>query len=196
MYYVTITVERKYFTLKKFLGTIQKERFLQWKNGMVEIAAVLILVYIFPLFLDKLEFVIPESTNRLTMVVVAFFVVIMSAIIRFYSSLRKDMKIKDLWLNSQLSVSSLVFAKYIYHLLQMFLTGIIVGTGLLFVGDRVIQATGIEWFVLTVSILFILFVIYSYSVLVVLFFYTLFRWLYGYIAKYSIIVMLKMLRLT
>lgn len=173
--------------MKSFIGLLKKERIAYLSAGLGWLGVVLLLIWLGPIAISEYYQNATIHNTRFILIVIGYVLLVMVALFQFMASLRVDIAKKELWLHSQHSIVTLVFAKVLYQAMQMFVLCSVTFIGFLFVGDELV-ATALEMLVFYGYTTYIILAAYVLFVILVLCFYTISIQLKRFIGKLSNVV--------
>ena len=176
--------------MKKFLGLLQQEHRQYAVFNYVLAGLIGIVIFLGPIVLVQVlkegQFKAEYLRFPITIIVAMFTVVLFIGL--FISSLRNDIRRKELWLHNPQSIYALISVKALYHGICLILLNVITFCGLFFVGD-IIVGTLTEYLVMAFACLYIGIIVYFFLIVVALFLFAINKQTARYIGKFSYIVM-------
>ena len=176
--------------MKKFLGLLQQEHRQYAVFNYVLAGLIGIVIFIGPILLVEVllegRFKVEDVRFPITIIVAMFTIVLSIGL--FLSSLRNDIRRKELWLHNPQSIYALIGVKALYHGISLILLNVVTFCGSFFVGD-IIVGTLKEYIVLAIACLYIGIIVYMFLLVVALFLFAVNKQFARYIGKLSYIVM-------
>lgn len=124
--------------MKAFIGLLQKERIRYLSVGVIGFVFAVLAVWLGPIILHRYNGNVSVYNSRFIIVIIVTVISVLQSLIFFITSVKRDTKQKDLWLHNHQSIYTLIFVKFLYHGVQMFLTTAAVLLGFFFVGNEVV----------------------------------------------------------
>ncbi|WP_431027931.1 hypothetical protein [Lysinibacillus sp. LZ02] len=174
--------------MKKFVSLVKKE-WHDYKLWLILlIFAGAFFIGVLPTFADRLpNLVLSPSDVRLTAIFMGGTVLYFVATIQFILSIRRDIKMKEIWLHSTRRITTLIGAKFCFSVIWVTALSFIYGLASYFVGDALqgeIQQL-IFFHMMYVLLAFLFVILFTVTALV---FYAIYLQLKRYIGLASIVV--------
>lgn len=128
--------------MKAFIGLLKKEQLRYLNSGLFVFFLGVLAIWIVPLLI-KQKF--PDSLideSRFFTIIVVSVILTTWCIFSFMGSVRRDIKLKELWLHNHQSMSKLIFAKFLYQGLQLFVFSVVIFIGIFFVRNEIVGTFG------------------------------------------------------
>lgn len=178
--------------MKQFIGLLKMEHRHLAVTYMVLAALSLIAIFIGPhAIVYYFPHLIVEHVRFTSMVPLAL-MTFMASLILFRSSLKRDIKVKDIWLHSASTIYTLVGAKIVYQMAALIVMEACVFSGFFFIGDLV-EGTILEF--IAFALFSTVFTIVFYTFLIVFFYFFMVLYIQSkrFVGKISIIIMVAAL---
>lgn len=173
--------------MNSFIGLLKKEHIAYFSAGIILFGVVLLIVSLGPFAIYEYYENSTIHNNRFILIISCYALIGVHSLYHFMASLRGDIQKKELWLHSQHSIVTLIFAKALYQALQLFVLCSITFIGFFFVGDE-LTATSLEMLGFFGYTMFITFAVYALFIILLLCFYTVGIQLQRFIGKLSGVV--------
>ncbi|MER1956881.1 MAG: hypothetical protein ABS942_05860 [Solibacillus sp.] len=175
--------------MKQFIGLLKMEHRHLGVTYLVLAALSLIALYIAPLGIVYYYPHLVVEHVRFTSLIPLAILNYLAGIVLFRSSLKRDIKVKDIWLHSASTMYMLVGVKMVYQLIGLIIVEACVFSGFFFIGDLV-EGTILEFIVFALFSTVLTIFFYVFLIVFVYFFIVLNLQGKRYIGKFSIILML------
>lgn len=172
--------------MKAFIGLLKKERMNSFNGSIVILAIALIFIWLLPAMFKNYQPNFNEGESRVAAVLIAILIVSIFSLVSFFGSIKRDLKVKELWLHNSQPMWKLVFAKYLYYFLQLIILAAITTIGFFFCKGS-IDGTFIQMLNLNFVVLFIVFVFYIFIAGFAFLFFVFHFQLKRYFGKLSIL---------
>lgn len=175
--------------MKQFIGLLKMEHRHLGGTYMVLAALSLIALYIAPYgFVYFFPHLIVEHVRFMILIPLAI-LNYLAGIVLFGSSLKRDIKVKDIWLHSASTMYMLVGVKMVYQLIGLIIVEACVFSGFFFIGDLV-EGTILEFIVFALFSTVLTIFFYVFLIVFVYFFIVLYLQGARFVGKFSIVIML------
>ncbi|MGN7476223.1 hypothetical protein ACTHOQ_00095 [Solibacillus silvestris] len=173
--------------MKSFIGLLKKEHAHYASLNFVMVGFAVFAISIVPVVLHNYYSQSTIQGNRFIFTLVASSIVSFLCIFSFFSSLKADIRKKELWLHNTQSIITLIMAKAVYQLVSVLVINAVCFTGFFFVGDQIDGTLGqlCLFYIYCISIILVL---YPTMLILTLFFYAISLELKRYIGKLSVVV--------
>ena len=141
--------------MKAFIGLLQKERIRYMSVGVIGLVFALLAVWLGPIIIHRYNNAYDVGNSRFYIVIAVVALTGIFSLFYFISSIKKDVKQKELWLHNRQSIFILIFAKFLYQGIQMIVICAVAFLGFFFVGDEIIGTFSQKIFFYGVCVYFV-----------------------------------------
>lgn len=124
--------------MKAFIGLLEKERIRYLSVGIIGLVFSLFAVWLGPILLHRYNSHFIVYNSRFFIVVAVVVLTALFSLFYFITSVKRDVKQKELWLHNRQSISTLIFAKFLYQGIQMIVICAVAFIGFFFVGEEIV----------------------------------------------------------
>ena len=175
--------------MKQFIGLLKMEHRHLGVTYLVLAALSLIALFIAPYgFVYYFPHLMVEHI-RFTILIPLAIINYLAGIVLFLSSLKRDIKVKDIWLHSASTMYILIGVKIVYQLIGLIIVEACVFSGFFFIGDLV-EGTMFEFIVFALFSTVVTIFLYIFFIVFVYFFMVLYLQGARFVGKFSLIIMM------
>lgn len=128
--------------MKAFIGLLKMEQRSFMNVGLVFLVLSILGISIAPIIIHEYKGYLTVQGYRFTFMIFVTCIVFINSIVLFFSSLKKDINKKELWLHNSQSIVLLVLVKALYQGVQLIIICGVTFIGFFFVGEKLAGTAG------------------------------------------------------